>query len=59
MLRASHPPRLHHTNNIWRGLQIMKVLTVQFPQPHITLSVININILLAPCSDTSLVHFSC
>ena len=33
------------------------ILTVQFLQPHITFSLININILLAPCSETSLVHF--
>jgi hypothetical protein len=27
----SHPPWLNHSNYVWRGAQVMKLLIMQFP----------------------------
>lgn len=36
MCRPSHPPRFYSPNNIWRIIQIMKLLIMDFSQPQIS-----------------------
>jgi hypothetical protein len=54
MHRPSHPPWLDHSNYVWRGLHIMKLLIMQFFfQSPITSSLFSPDILTsAPCSQT-------
>jgi hypothetical protein len=54
----SDPPWLDHSNYVWRGVQIMKLLIMQFfLQPPITSSLCDTNIFSsAPCSQTPSVY---
>jgi hypothetical protein len=46
MVRPYHPPCFGHPNNIWRKIQIMKLLICNFLQLPVTSSLLNPNILL-------------
>jgi hypothetical protein len=40
----SHPPWLRHSNYVWRGVQVMKLLIMQFPPIPVTSSLFGPNI---------------
>jgi hypothetical protein len=49
----SHPPRFDHFNNVWRGVQVMKLISMQFPPLHSSSVQIFSS---APCSQTPSVY---
>jgi hypothetical protein len=57
MLCPSHPPWLHDSNYIWQGVQVMKLLTVQFSSASYYFIPLGSKILSsAPCSQTPTVY---
>jgi hypothetical protein len=52
MLRPSHPPRVHHPNEIWCAVQIMKYDIMQFSPTFCTSSVLRYNTLSNQRSNT-------
>jgi hypothetical protein len=50
----SHPPWLHHSNYVWRGVQVMKLLIMQFPLISFTSSLLGSNILLSTLFSNTL-----
>jgi hypothetical protein len=54
MLRPSHSFRFDHPNNIWRGLQIIELLIMQFPPLPFTSSLSGLNTFLSTLSPHNL-----